>query len=70
MTYNTIHLNIIKRFAYFFAAFWAAGVNGSELMLGEEIEQPSFKMAAGVLPFFDDGKTVLLGKEFRKRGIF
>lgn len=23
------------------------------------------KMAAGILPFFDDGKTVLLGKEYR-----
>lgn len=24
-------------------------------------------IAAGVLPFFDDGKTVLLGREYRKR---
>jgi 8-oxo-dGTP pyrophosphatase MutT (NUDIX family) len=40
--------------------------NAAEEMPRQEIP-PIAQMAAGVLPFFDDGKTILLGKEFRER---
>lgn len=67
MLYNVTDLKIIKSFIFLFFAFCSAGVSAAEHAHQEEVKRPPLKMSAGVLPFFDDGRTVLLGKEFRKR---
>jgi len=40
--------------------------NAAEEMPRQEIPAAA-QMAAGILPFFDNGKTILLGQEFRER---
>ena len=43
-------------------------MNSSDVIPVGAIQTPlGSKKAAGILPFFDNGKTVLLGKEFRDR---
>ncbi len=68
MFYNTKMTRTIGLILIFCAVFPVDAANAMEKMLNQEQPlTPPTKMAAGVLPFFDDGRTVLLGKEYRER---
>jgi 8-oxo-dGTP pyrophosphatase MutT (NUDIX family) len=67
MIYNTKTQNVIGLLLFFLAVCWMGAVSAAEEMSHQEPVRDPKKTAAGVLPFFDDGKTILLGQEFRER---
>lgn len=65
MTYKTKYSKSGNLILFYLLGWLISEANGAEETPRQEVPTTA-QMSAGILPFFDNGNTILLGKEFRE----